>query len=50
VRNGEAITNPGAEFSLQIDDILVLMGAHKELDTAVDLLKRGDDKKDTGTG
>ena len=38
VRNGEAITNPGAEFTLQVDDILVLLGAHKELDTAADLL------------
>ncbi len=50
VRNGEAITNPGAEFTLQIDDILVLLGAHKELDTVTDLLKRGQDEADTETG
>ena len=49
VRNGEAVTNPGPEFTLQVDDILVLLGAHKELDAAVDLLKRGTDRSDTGT-
>jgi CPA2 family monovalent cation:H+ antiporter-2 len=49
VRNGEAITNPGAEFTLQVDDILVLLGAHKELDTALDLLKRGAGETDAGT-
>jgi CPA2 family monovalent cation:H+ antiporter-2 len=50
VRNGEAITNPGAEFTLQVDDILVLLGAHKELDAALDLLKRGEDNTDAGDG
>jgi len=49
VRNGEAITNPGAEFILQVDDILVLLGAHKELDTAADLLMRGQYQNDAGT-
>jgi CPA2 family monovalent cation:H+ antiporter-2 len=38
VRNGEAVTNPGPEFTLEVDDILVLLGAHKELDAAVALL------------
>ena len=50
VRGGEAITNPGAAFTLQVDDILVLLGAHKDLDTAADLLKRGESGSDTGTG
>ena len=41
-RNGEASTNPGPDFVLQPDDIVVLIGAHRELDEAVDLLtKRG---------
>jgi CPA2 family monovalent cation:H+ antiporter-2 len=39
-RNGEAITNPGPEFTLQTDDIVVLLGAHADLDRAVDLLTR----------
>jgi monovalent cation:H+ antiporter-2, CPA2 family len=38
VRNGEAITNPGPDYTLQIDDILVLLGAHRDLDEAVRLL------------
>lgn len=38
VRNGEAVTNPGPDFALQLDDIVVLLGAHRELDAAVDLL------------
>ena len=50
VRNGEALTNPGAEFTLQVDDILVLLGAHKELDTAADILNRGQGSTDSGTG
>ncbi|MGE5173707.1 MAG: cation:proton antiporter [Betaproteobacteria bacterium] len=39
-RNGEAITNPGPDFSLQSDDIVVLLGAHADLDKATDLLTR----------
>jgi CPA2 family monovalent cation:H+ antiporter-2 len=39
-RNGEASTNPGPEFTLQTDDIVVLLGAHADLDRAVDLLTR----------
>ncbi|HUJ17472.1 MAG TPA: cation:proton antiporter [Nitrospirota bacterium] len=40
-RSGEAITNPGPDFTLQADDIVVLMGAHKDLDGAAKLLTRG---------
>ncbi len=40
-RNGEAITNPGPDLVLQIDDIVILIGAHRELDEAVNLLTRG---------
>ncbi len=40
-RNGEAVTNPGPDFKIESDDILVLMGAHRELDQAVNLLTRG---------
>jgi len=42
VRHGEAATNPGPDYMLQIDDILVLLGAHRDLDAAAGLLtKRG---------
>jgi K+/H+ antiporter YhaU regulatory subunit KhtT len=40
VRSGEAVTNPGPDFALQLDDIVVLLGAHRELDAAVDLLTK----------
>jgi CPA2 family monovalent cation:H+ antiporter-2 len=39
-RNGEAITNPGPEFQLHPDDIVILLGAHVDLDKASDLLTR----------
>jgi CPA2 family monovalent cation:H+ antiporter-2 len=39
-RNGEASTNPGPDFMLQSDDIVVLIGGHRELDAAVNLLTR----------
>jgi len=39
-RNGEALTNPGPEFMLQPDDIVILLGAHRDLDEAVKLLTR----------
>ncbi len=39
-RNGEANTNPGPDFILQPDDIVVLIGAHRNLDEAVNLLTR----------
>ncbi len=37
-RDGEANTNPGPDFTLQPDDIVVLIGAHRDLDEAVTLL------------
>ncbi len=37
-RNGEATTNPGPDYQLQTDDILVLLGAHRDLDAAAGLL------------
>jgi CPA2 family monovalent cation:H+ antiporter-2 len=37
-RNGDAVTNPGPDFALQADDIVVLLGAHADLDKAVNLL------------
>lgn len=40
VRNGQATTNPAPDFLLQADDILVLLGSHRDLDLAVDLLTR----------
>ncbi len=40
-RNGEAVTNPGPDFQIKEDDILVLLGAHKELDLAVNFLTKG---------
>ncbi len=39
-RNGEAITNPGPDFRLEADDIVVLLGAHRDLDGAAALLVR----------
>jgi CPA2 family monovalent cation:H+ antiporter-2 len=39
-RNGEAITNPGPDVALQQDDIVVLLGAHADLDKAVNLLTK----------
>ncbi len=50
VRGGEAATNPGPELRLAVDDILVLLGAHKELDLAVALLTAGSEKGETGSG
>jgi len=40
-RSGKAITNPNPDFKIEVDDILVLLGAHKELDMAVNLLTKG---------
>jgi CPA2 family monovalent cation:H+ antiporter-2 len=40
-RNGEAVTNPGPDFRIEPDDIMVLLGAHRDLDQAVGLLTRG---------
>jgi K+:H+ antiporter len=39
-RDGSAITNPGPEFSLEPDDIVVLLGAHADLDRGMDLLTK----------
>ncbi len=39
-RNGEAVTNPGPDFRIETDDIIVLLGAHKDLDEATLLLTR----------
>jgi CPA2 family monovalent cation:H+ antiporter-2 len=50
VRSGEAVTNPGPDVRLQADDILVLLGGHKELDRAADLLTRGPHTGDEGNG
>jgi monovalent cation:H+ antiporter-2, CPA2 family len=50
VRNGEAVTNPSIDFRLEADDILVLLGAHKELDAAVMLLTQRQGGSVTGTG
>lgn len=40
VRQGEAMTNPGPDLRLDTDDILVLLGGHKELDNAVQMLTK----------
>jgi len=40
-RSGKAVTNPNPDFRIEVDDILVLLGAHKELDMAVNLLTKG---------
>ena len=50
VRNGEAATNPGPDFTLDGDDIVVLMGAHKELDAAVELLTQKPEGNGAETG
>jgi CPA2 family monovalent cation:H+ antiporter-2 len=39
-RDGAANTNPGPDFTLQADDIVVLLGAHRDLDEAVKVLTR----------
>ncbi len=39
-RNGEAVTNPGPDFLLQPEDIVVLLGGHADLDKATELLTR----------
>jgi len=38
VREGKSIHNPGVDFLLAIGDILVLLGSHKELDQAMQIL------------
>ncbi len=44
-RNGEANTNPGPDFMLQPDDIVVLIGGHRELDEAMSLLTKNKAKQ-----
>lgn len=39
VREGKSTTNPGAAFLLAAGDILVLLGSHKELDQATQILR-----------
>jgi CPA2 family monovalent cation:H+ antiporter-2 len=39
-RGGEANTNPGPDFMLQSGDIVVLIGGHRELDEAMNLLTK----------
>jgi CPA2 family monovalent cation:H+ antiporter-2 len=50
VRNGEASTNPGPDFTLQPDDIVVLLGAHADLDKAVNLLTRRERREEGKAG
>lgn len=38
VRNGDPTTNPAPEFVLQANDVLVLVGAHKQLEAAKEIL------------
>lgn len=38
VRDGKSIHNPAAEFRLAGGDVLVLLGSHKELDQAIQIL------------
>lgn len=39
VRDGKSTQNPGPGFALAAGDVLVLLGAHKELDEAAQILK-----------
>ncbi len=41
-RNGEALTNPEPDFVLRSGDIVVLLGAHADLDKATNLLIQSD--------
>lgn len=46
-RSGEAVTNPGPDYTLQSDDLVVLLGAHADLDKAINLLTRKNEEKFT---
>ena len=48
-RNGEAAANPGPDFKIEPEDIVVLLGAHRELDLAINLLTREQASGRTGT-
>lgn len=50
VRSGEAVKNPGPDFTIRPDDILVLLGSHEELDRAVNLLTRAPEEGGKGEG
>ncbi len=39
IRKGIARTNPGADFTIELGDIMVLLGSHAELNGAFELLK-----------
>ena len=39
-RDGEAVANPGPDFTLQPEDIIVLLGGHADLDRAIALLTK----------
>ena len=45
VREGKSIHNPGAEFVFASGDVLVLLGGHKELDEASQILSPPGDRE-----
>jgi len=49
-RNGEAVTNPGPDFKIEPDDIMVILGAHRDLDQAMNLLTKRENKPDAAKG
>ena len=42
IQNGKAITNPSADFKIASGDILVILGSHAELDSALKILNPAD--------
>ena len=42
VRGEESYTNPGPELTLEVGDVLVLVGSHAQLEAAMALLEAGD--------
>ena len=42
IRNGKAITNPSADFKIESGDILVILGSHAQLDSALKILNPAD--------
>ena len=46
-RNGEAVTNPGPDFKIEPDDIMVILGAHRDLDQAMNLLIKRESDPDS---
>jgi CPA2 family monovalent cation:H+ antiporter-2 len=49
-RNGEAFTSPGPDFKIEPDDIIVILGAHRDLDQAINLLTKMENKPDAEKG